>query len=109
MRLRDTRGERLAGETGRAEREIEADGADRHGDKRACCDNAPPALRPGHGRDLAFGGGVSRGDQAARDLDARRLGFAWTDEAKTLIALDLFELILVDRNVVRGPAIARPP
>ena len=52
---------------------------------------------------------VGRGQQAAADFDARRLGFGGANQPRGKVAVDLGELILVDRRltgVVLWPAAA---
>ena len=49
---------------------------------------------------------IGRGEQTPRHLDARGLGLALTDQAAGAIAVDLFELIAIDRDVAAGAAAA---
>ena len=55
-------------------------------------------------------GGVRRRDQPARNLDARGLRLALADQAVGTVALDLVELVAIDRDVAAGrqPAHAAP-
>ena len=45
---------------------------------------------------------IGRRDQPPRDFDARGFGLALADQAGGAVALDLVELVAIDRNIAAG-------
>ena len=53
--------------------------------------------------------GIARGEQAAADLDPRLLRFGRTDQSAGKVAIDLGELVAVDRDLrAVGPQLVTP-
>ena len=95
---------RLARQIGRAEHEIEARRAERQQDQRRERGCPPPpahAVRRRCRRDV-----VRRREQPPRDFDARGFRLALADQAGRAIALDLVELVAIDRDIAAGRAAA---
>ena len=89
------RGQRKIAEPRRSEREVERDRRDRQPHQRHDRRRAAQAeVRPRRQVALAVRGG----QQAAADFDARRLGLGYADQPGGDIAIDLGELVLVDRR-----------
>jgi hypothetical protein len=85
------------GKCGDPERQIERDGAERQqrpGGQRKRATAPQPA--PGRRRRNRVG----RRDQPPRDFDTSGFRLALADQTVGTIALDLFELVAVDRDVV---------
>jgi len=97
----DARGERLVGQAGRSDREIERDRADRQRHERGRRrQTTPRPLIRGTTRPGALHP-VGGGEQPARDFDARRFGLRRRDEPGDPVAIDFGELVAVDGDVVR--------
>ena len=103
----EARGQRFAGQFGRADEEIESERGEWHGD-------AHDRRRPSRPR-TAGAGVVTRlvagPDQAAGDLGTRRLRLALGDDATVDVAIHLAELIAIDRQCLGAlrPAVTRRP
>ena len=95
---------RLTGQIGRAEHEIETGRAERQQDQRRERGRPPPPA--GASRRRRRRGGVGRREQPPRDFDPRGLGLALADQARRAVALDLVELVAIDRDVAAGRAAA---
>ena len=94
-------GERLARQARRADREIEQQCAERHPDRDRAGDQAGRRFLAGLSGDGGLPAGVG-GEHAATDLGPRRLGLDLADRTSRLLAVELGELVAIDRKVVFG-------
>ena len=83
----------------RTERQIKSPRPDRQQQQRRERHDAPPPsaalLRSGHGN-------VGSRKQPPRHLDPRGLGLALADQPRGTVALDLLELVAIDRDIAAG-------
>ena len=99
VHLAQMRGERLARQLRRAEREIKRGGAERQQHQCNDCGRAPPPQRRADAGGTFVGGHIRRRKQTPRhfDLGGLRLGLA--DQAGGTVAADFGKLVTIDSDV----------
>ena len=93
------RRQRFARQVGRAEREVERDGADRQQNETGDGGDAAAQQRRRFRRRLFGFRGIGGGNQPARHLDAGGLGFGVADQPGGTVALNFVQLVAVDGDV----------
>jgi hypothetical protein len=97
----------LSRNIGRAKLQIQCERDNRHNQNCNANGALPPRIRPGAG--LFWNGtfSVDGSEQSTRYFNARRFGFRIADQSGRAIAIDLLELVLINKPIAARASIAR--